>query len=110
MFEYEYGKADYDLDEVKEKLLNYLKKCKYLEKDTEKAAMGTFKYLEKIVDSVLKSKAVKIEFSSGGSPLWHSTIFYYLSRWIAAENKIGRILAKELDDQLDDESPFESDS
>ena len=103
MFNYEYGQAAYDLDEIKEKLLTYLTKCCYPEdQNPEIEAKKLFKYLESVVDTIIKRKNIHIRFSSGASPLWHSTIMYYLSKWVAAELKVGKLLAEELDSQLND--------
>ena len=97
MFDYEYGQADYDLDEIKEKLFNYLANCNYAKgKDPKTEAKKTFNYLETVVESIIKRKKIKIHFGSGGSPSWHSAVLYYLSRWISAELKIGKLLAERL--------------
>jgi len=103
MFDYEYGQADYNLDEIKEKLFAYLAKCHYPEdQNPETEAKKTFKYLENVVDKIIKRKNIQIQFRAGGSPLWHSTVMCYLSKWIAAELKVGKLLAEELDSQLND--------
>jgi hypothetical protein len=97
MFSYEYGQASYDLEEIKDKLLAYLKNCSYPEtQDAETEAKATFNYLEGTVDKIIKRSPVNIRFGSGGSPLWHSTVLYYLSKWVAAEIKMGKIIASEL--------------
>jgi methionine synthase I (cobalamin-dependent) len=103
MFSYEYGQASYDLEEIKEKLLAYLKNCSYPDtQNAEVEAKATFKYLESTVDKIIKRNSVNIRFGSGGSPLWHSTVLHYLSKWVAAEIKMGKIIANELDPASDD--------
>ena len=78
MFNYEYGQATYNLDEIKERLLIYLTKCHYPEgQNPETEAKKLFKYLEKIVDKIIKRKNIHLQFSGGGSPLWHATVMYY---------------------------------
>ena len=85
MFDYDYAQADYDLDEIKEKLYAYLVKCQYdTGKTPEEEATRTFKYVESLVDKTIKRQRLDIRFGGGGSPLWYSTIMKYLSQWIAA--------------------------
>ena len=106
MFDFEYNRADLTLEETKESLLEYLKNCKYHDRDPEQAARDTFKYLESIVEKVIKRQDVKINFHSGGAPIWFSTVMYYMSKWIAAELKISKIITEELD-KLEPDGPKE---
>lgn len=101
MFNYEYGKAALELDEIKDKLRAYLLNSYEKDKNPEKLASETFKYLENIVNRVIKKQSYKFKFNSGGSPGWHGTIFSYMSRWIKAELKMCDLLSKELDNHID---------
>jgi hypothetical protein len=103
MSDYEYNQAQYDLEEVKENLLEYLSDCYYSDdSDPKGAAKRTYKYLESIVDNILKKKSYNLRFGDGGSPLWHVSVLKYLSEWIEAENKVCRMLGKQLDSNLKD--------
>lgn len=97
MFEYEYGKADLTLEEIKEKLYDYLTKSYSKEENTEEKAQHTFEYLKKIVDKIIKREAYKLQFSSGATPLWHCRIIGFLSKWVEAEYECGKILSDQLD-------------
>jgi hypothetical protein len=103
MFDYEFGQAGCDLDDIKEKLKEYLTNS-YHENDQspQEHADKTFKYLETLVDRIIKRKDYRLQFGSGGSPLWHANIFKYVSKWVDAELKMCEMLSKELNSKLED--------
>ena len=103
MSDYEFNQAEYNLEEVKESLHKYLNDCYYADEENPKeAAAKTFKYLENIVEDIIKKKPYSLRFGRGGSPLWHVSILKYLSEWIEAEYVVCKMLSKQLDSNLKD--------
>ena len=101
MFSYEYTKASQELEDIKEELKAYLLNSYKKDKDPEKVAKENFIYLEKVVSRIIKRKKYQFQFSAGGSPSWHATIFSFMSKWLRAEEKINRILCEDLEEHLD---------
>jgi hypothetical protein len=103
MFDYEFGQAGGNLDEIKEKLKEYLINSYHENnKNPQEHTDRTFKYLESLVDRIIKRKDYKLQFGSGGSPHWHANIFRYVAKWVDAELKMCEMLSKELNSKLDD--------
>lgn len=104
MFDYEFEQAGYNLDEIKEKLKDYLLNSYHVsDNDPKNQAKKTFRYLENLVDCITKRKNYTMQFDSGGSPLWHATIFSYLAQWVRIEIKLCEMLSEELSVQLEED-------
>jgi hypothetical protein len=101
MFSYEYTKASQELEEIKEELKAYLLSSYKKDKHPEKVAKENFIYLEKVISRIIKRKKYQFQFSAGGSPSWHATIFSFMSKWLRAEEKINKILCEDLEEHLD---------
>lgn len=102
MFDYEFGQAGCNLEEIKENLKKYLEGSYKDNFDSFDQADKMFSLLETTVEDIIKRKEYRISFGSGGSPIWHATIYKYLSRWIDAELKMCEMLGEELDSKLED--------
>jgi len=98
MANYDLEQVQLELSEIKEKLYNYLSGSYQRDPDgPEEAAKKTFKYLGDVVDLIIKKREFKIQFSSGGSTLWHSRVLSLLATWIDIEHRYSLLLAGELD-------------
>ena len=87
-----------EISAARDTLKTYLVNSYYKSaEESSKCAEKTFKYLERIVDSIIKRDAYHINFDKGGCPLWHATVLSLLAAWIKAEYKISYLLSKELD-------------
>jgi len=97
MSSFEFHQAGVSLEELKESLKDYLvKSYEKISDDPQKQANDIFKYLETQVDRMIKRKSYRMQFGEDGSPMWHATIFKYLSRWISLEFSMCEMLSEEL--------------
>lgn len=93
---YDLEQAKNDLVEAESALSSYLITT-YKEKSD---ADVTLKYLKDIIQCICKSQAYKIEFVRGGSPEWNVNVLRHVANVVMAENNLGIIMSKLLEDQL----------
>lgn len=93
---YDLDKARQDLEQVKSTLFRHLLDSYYQEQDSKQMADKTFKFLENIVDQIIKRKKFNIAFNAGGAPTWHSAVLTHLGAWVEAELRLNAILSEEL--------------
>jgi len=92
---YKFEEAKNELEYTKNELKEYLSNCYYNE--SSESANKTFKYLEKIVEKIIKRQKISISFGEGGSPEWYGNVFNLFSKWIMLELNICKMLSKNLE-------------
>ena len=97
MCSYEFEKARQDLATVRDTLYQHLITSYHKEKDSKASADSTFKYLESVIDNVIKRKKYYLSFHGGGSATWHSTVFELMGSWVEAETRLNSCMSEELD-------------
>jgi len=98
MGEFELKQAQLDSELAREELFSYLQQsyCNSNVSDPEASCQQTMKYLEDILEKIIKKQKISIDFLNGASPLWYVDIFRYFSNWIEKEIKICDLLAQQL--------------
>lgn len=91
---FEIEQAQTQLQDIKEKLEDYLKQS-YPE---ETSAIEAYKYLETIVDDICKRKEVHMSFRDGADPCWHADVYEMFSEWIRLEDELAMMLSKAVED------------
>lgn len=96
MNDYELEQAKADLESAKDNFQNFLIQSYQNSKfsDPQASTEQTMKYLESILDKIIKRQAINIEFLNGASPGWYSEIFKYFSLWLEQEIRVGELMSK----------------
>jgi phosphomannomutase len=103
MHNFELEQARLDLDTTKESLRSFLvtsyTQSKYSK--PEEVAAKTMKYLDSIIDKMIKKQAITVDFLHGASALWFSEVFKYFSTWIEQEVRVCSLLSAQINDNTD---------
>lgn len=95
-FELEQAKADFET--VKNNLHEFLLNSYSDSENPENATKILIRYLDDIIEKIIKRQPIEIKFTQGASPLWYAEIFKYLSDLIEQDMKICELLSEQLDD------------
>ena len=98
MHNFELQQAQLESELAREDLYNYLQ-LSYQNSnmgDPASSCDQTMKYLEEILEKIIKRQKININFLNGASPLWYAEIFRYFSNWIEKEVKVCDLMAQQI--------------
>lgn len=90
-----------EVNKIKAEIETFVRGSKYIDvpdEDQERTAQEMKKYIETIVELIVKRKQIKFEFQAGGSSKWFSELFMILSKLLAADKKLNDVLERNLNE------------
>lgn len=96
MNNFELEQAKENLEITKTELHEFLMQSYSDNADPAKATKDLIKYLDEIIEKIVKRQEINLEFTKGASPIWYAEMFKYLSNLIDQNMKICELLSKEL--------------